>query len=131
MEHGRGTRELAKSQATRAEKHFQRSTTLLTEALARQRWQATQEPERYQRAIYYNRACGFARLGELAADEQERRKLFRQAVDDLKQTFPDQTPQEQRKNDFEKDLQKDGDLFQLPETKDFRDEVTALRKETQ
>jgi tetratricopeptide (TPR) repeat protein len=109
--------------------NYQNSVEHLSKALATSRWQTVEEPALYYRAICYNRACAYARLGESAEQDPERKASFRRAVDDLNETFPPgQAPDEQRKIDFAGDLQPDGDFFAMGNDPDFKDALDGIRK---
>ncbi|HMI53384.1 MAG TPA: hypothetical protein VK525_17860 [Candidatus Saccharimonadales bacterium] len=111
----------------RAEKHYRESVSLLGDALARKRWQKVEEPARYRRAMHYNRACGLARLAELERNPRHIVKFREAAMADLLQTFPaGEVPDEQRKVDFEQDLERGGDLRKLAEAPDFYDVIRTL-----
>ena len=128
-EHIRGNEARSGGNQAEAVKHYQISVDQLTKALACNQWQAVEEPERYRRAIYYNRACARARLAELADNELAKTGLFREAIDDLNKTFPiGQTPDEQRKTDVAADLISPGDLFELGNRPDLKDELDTIRK---
>jgi hypothetical protein len=129
VEHIRGNEARSRANHAEAINHYQISLDQLTKALACKQWQAVEEPERYRRAIYYNRACARARLGELAADETARTQFFRDAIDDLDKTFPTgQAPDEQRKTDFAVDLVSPGDFVELGNRPDLRDELNTIRQ---
>jgi hypothetical protein len=79
VEHIQGNAELS-DDPTSAREHYKESVLQLSKALDCKRWQAVEEPERYRRAIHYNRACGYARLAELARDEPTKDKLCLKAI---------------------------------------------------
>ena len=61
-------------------KNYGRSVELLTEALAKKKWQLD-SPARHRFSILYNRGCAYARLGEKD-----------KAIGDLRQAIPDSVP---------------------------------------
>jgi tetratricopeptide (TPR) repeat protein len=68
-----------------AAKNYGRSVELLTEALEKKWWQGKLAP-RHRPSILYNRACGYARLGE--SDTAQRQAWFSKAVADLREVYP-------------------------------------------
>src|SRR5208283_4469420 len=68
-----------------AAKNYGRSVELLTEALDKKRWQGNLAP-RHRPSILYNRACGYARLGE--SNSAQRQAWFSKAVADLREVYP-------------------------------------------
>jgi len=113
-----------------AREGYESSVTLLTEALALKRWQTDEGPAHYRRSILYNLSCARARLAELESDPAAAEKLRRNAVDHLRDAFPDDEAEtDERKirmKAFQSDTEPGGDLYTLLEC--FGGEAKQIRK---
>jgi hypothetical protein len=102
-----------------AEGNYRRSEELLSEALIMKHWQ-NGSPARNRDSILYNRACAYARLGEL-----------QKAMADLEAVFPagdDYTGTEwtELRTQFREDIRPDKDLHSLARSQPFAERVKVI-----
>jgi len=130
-EHTKASELGRRGDSVKARQGYERSATLLTEALALKRWQTDEGPHHYRRSILYNLSCARARLAELESDPVAAEKLRRDAVDYLKDAFPvDEEATDERKIRMKalgSDTGRAGDLYALLGTTPFGDEVKRIR----
>ncbi len=102
-----------------AEGNYHRSQELLSDALLTSRWQ-NESPARNRNSILYNRACAYARLGELE-----------KAVVDLEEVFgagADYNAKERAEltGYFKQDIQAKGDLYLLLQSDTFSSRIELI-----
>jgi hypothetical protein len=131
-EHTKASEFRRRGDSLKARQGYERSATLLTEALALKRWQTNEGPHHYRRSILYNLSCARACLAELESDPVATEKLRRDAVDYLKDAFLfDEELTDERKirmKAFASDMEPGGDLYALLGTTPFGDEVKQIRQ---
>jgi hypothetical protein len=127
-EHVAGANELSRNPA-RAVRNFRQSVELLEGAFPQEHWQISPAPAGYIRAMHYNCACGYARLGELEDDKKIQSNLFESAMSHLKQSFPIEKYEKNRKDALREDLLRGGDLDVLGRQAKHRDEIEKLTKQ--
>jgi len=102
-----------------ADGNYRRSQELLSEALLMKRWQ-NKSPARNRNSILYNRACAYARLGELE-----------KAIVDLEEVFPDgadYTAAERTElvTQFKDDIRLNEDLYSLTQSEPFTARIKTI-----